>query len=340
MNSSFKSILRYLIFMVVLLATIYFLFMIREVLATFVLGAFLAYIFFRPVSMLENLGIPRIWSIIILYIILAFIIAILLALTIPGVVKEFTELGALIPEYAEEVGDLTSKIDDMDMPDKLNVIVKDNVSKIELFIYASLQKFFDILYNLLGKVLALVFSPILAFYIILDWEKIKSNFLNLFAPRTRRELINLFNELDTVLIEFLKGYLLVATIVGVLTGLTALFLGVKFPLILGVLSGVTNLIPFFGGFLGGIPAVAVAFSESTRLAIYMALGIFLVQQIESNLITPNVIGHKLGLHPLVIVFALLAGGKLLGIWGMIIAVPLVATAKVLLWFLYLKLVEP
>lgn len=340
MNHNFKRLLRYIIFTMVVIATIYFLFMVREVLVTFLFGAFLAYILFRPVLFIEKRGIPRVWSILILYLILITVVSTLLAFAIPGVVKELVELGKLIPEYAEEAGELAEKIDDINMPAKLNEVVRENVTKIESVIYGSLQNFLNIMYNLLGKVLALIFSPILAFYIMHDWEKIRASFLNLFSPTARRELINLFNTLDTVLIEFLKGHLLVATIVGILTGIVAVILGVNFPLLLGILSGVTNLIPFFGAFLGGIPAVAVAFSESAKLAIYMTIGIFVVQQIESNLITPKIIGNRLGLHPLVIVFALLAGGKLLGIWGMLLAVPLAATLKVILGFLYLKLVEP
>ncbi|HZJ84343.1 MAG TPA: AI-2E family transporter, partial [Syntrophomonadaceae bacterium] len=195
-----------------------------------------------------------------------------------------------------------------------------------------------IMYNLLGKVLAIIFSPILAFYILNDWEKIRETFLKLFSPAARRALINLFSEIDLVLIEFFKGHLLVATFVGVLIGFLALILGVNFPLLIGILSGITNLIPFFGAFLGGIPAVAVALSESFKLALYMTIGIFVVQQIESNLITPNVIGGKLGLHPLVIVFVLLAGGKLAGIWGMLLAVPLAAILKIIVKWLYLKLI--
>ena len=132
---------------------------------------------------------------------------------------------------------------------------------------------------------------------------------------------------------------MVATFVGAMVGLAALLLGVKFPLMLGILSGVTNLIPYFGAFLGGVPAVAVALTESWQLGLYMTLAIFVIQQVEGNLITPKVIGGKLGIHPLLIVFSLLAGGKLWGIWGMLVAVPLAAVLKVLVSWLYLKLVE-
>ncbi len=320
------------------MATIYFLFVVREVLLTFIFASFLAYILFRPVLFIEKWGIPRIWAILLLYLILIAIFSTLLALAIPGLVRELGELGKLLPGYAEEASDLAKQLDNTSMPARFNEVVRENIGKIESLIYSSLQNFITIMYNLLGKVLAIIFSPILAFYILNDWEKIRETFLKLFSPAARRALINLFSEIDLVLIEFFKGHLLVATFVGVLIGFLALILGVNFPLLIGILSGITNLIPFFGAFLGGIPAVAVALSESFKLALYMTIGIFVVQQIESNLITPNVIGGKLGLHPLVIVFVLLAGGKLAGIWGMLLAVPLAAILKIIVKWLYLKLI--
>ncbi|HZK43780.1 MAG TPA: AI-2E family transporter [Syntrophomonadaceae bacterium] len=335
-----KRITRYVIFTMVALATIYFLFLIREVLFTFLFGTFLAYILFRPVLFIEKQGIKRVWAILLIYLFLIVSITIALIFIIPSLVKELGELAKIIPEYADEAQDMAKRIENLAMPTKLNEIFQQNVHKIETYIYSGLKNSLNVLYNMLGKVVALIFSPILAFYIVNDWEMMRDGFLNFFSPSGRRELINLSEKLDTVLIEFLKGYLMVSTFVGVSIGLIAAILGVDFPLLLGLLSGITNFIPYFGAFLGGIPAVAVALSGSFKLAIYMTIGIFIVQQIESNLITPNLIGSKIGLHPLVIVFALLAGGKLFGIWGILLAVPTAAILKIVIGWLYLKLVEP
>ena len=223
-------------------------------------------------------------------------------------------------------------------PGTTREIVKENISRVNEVVYQGLRNFVGGLYSFLSKVLAIVFAPILAFYILTDWEKIRDSFLKLFSPRGRREAQELFSSLDTVLIEFFKGHLLVATFVGAMVGLAALLLGVKFPLMLGILSGVTNLIPYFGAFLGGVPAVAVALTESWQLGLYMTLAIFVIQQVEGNLITPKVIGGKLGIHPLLIVFSV-GGRETMGIWGMLVAVPLAAVLKVLIGWLYLKLVE-
>lgn len=330
---------RWFLVLVVVAATIYFLYQVREVTMPFIVGGLLAYLLYRPVRFIEKQGLKRVWAIILLYVFILLAAGILLSFALPGMIRELTDMTQMIPQYAGEAQDMAQQLQNMDMPMKLGEIINENISRLNEYAYKALRSFVGGLYTFLGKILAIIFSPILAFYILVDWEKIRDNFLKLFSPRGRREAVELFSALDEVLIEFIKGYLLVASFVGTMVGLAAFLLGVKFPLMLGILSGITNLIPYFGAFLGAIPAVAVALTDSWNLAIYMAVAVFVIQQVESGLITPKVIGGKLGLHPLVIVFALLSGGKLLGIWGMLMAVPLAAVLKVFISWLYLKLVK-
>lgn len=339
MQVNSRKLSHYLIFFAVLLVSIYFLYMVREVLLTFFLGALLAYLLFRPVCYIEKKGLKRVWAIIVLYLGVAAILGIILALAVPGLVRELSKLAELYPQYAEQAQQMAGRIDQINAPEQLSQVINKNLGKIESYIYQALNSFLSGFYNFLGKILALIFSPILAFYIMNDWEKIRESFLNLFSPRARHEITMISHQIDNVLIEFIKGHLMVAAFVGSGIGISAALIGVKFPLLIGILSGVTNLVPYFGPILGGMPAIALAASESFRLALYMTIAIVVIQQLESNLITPKIIGDKLGLHPLVIVFAFLAGGKLLGIWGMLFAVPITAILKVIVGWSYLKLVE-
>jgi len=184
-----------------------------------------------------------------------------------------------------------------------------------------------------------VFAPILAVYIIKDWEKIKAALLSILPPASRREAIILTDKIDLVWIEYLKGHLLVSVLVGLATGIVAMIIGVDFALVIGIIAGLTNLVPYFGPILGGIPAIILALAQSWQDGLYMTGAIILIQQLESNWLTPKIIGDKLGMHPLIIVFALLAGGELLGILGMLIAVPLTAALRIIISFAYLKFVE-
>lgn len=339
MKTTFHKIARYILFLVVLAATIYFLYLVREVLFSFAIAALLAFLLFRPVAFIEAKGVKRAIAIITLYFLLLGVAAALLAFVVPGVVAELGQLTSLIPEYAEDAKEMTARVDDLDMPGEIKKIFDENVKKLNNYVYEGMRDFVSGLYAMLGRVLAIIFSPILAFYILNDWEKIRDGFLALLSPRARRELVLIFDQIDNVLIEFIKGHLLVALIIGTAVGVAAWIIGVQLPLLLGIIAGVTNLIPYFGAFLSGIPAVALALSRSIATAIYMLIAIIAIQQIESSIITPKIMGDKLGMHPLLIVFSILAGGKLLGFWGLLLAVPLTAVLKVIVSWCYLKIVE-
>lgn len=339
MQWNVKRASHYALFIVVIATIAYFLYAVREVLLAFFLGGLLAYLLFRPVLWIEKRGLKRTWAILVLYLLVAGVVGVALAFAVPAIVRELSELAQAYPRYARHAQDMAGRIEDIQMPLQLNQVIRENLGRVEATIYDWLGAFLGQFYNFLGKIFAIIFSPILAFYILNDWEKIRDALLNLFSPHARREASGLFRQMDTVLIEFIKGHLTVALFVGAATGVAALFLKVKFPLLIGILAGVTNLVPYFGPFLGGIPAVGIALSQSFRTALFMTIAILVIQQIESNLVTPKIIGDRLGMHPLLIVFALLAGGKLMGIWGMLFAVPVAAVLKVFLSWVFLKTVE-
>jgi predicted PurR-regulated permease PerM len=334
-----SRIFRYLVFLVAVMATLYFLFLVKDILLSFFLGALIAFLLYRPVHFIESRGIRRTWAILLLYLLVLSALGLIVSVTLMGLGKELNELAELVPEYADQAQELAEQVDEYPLPKELNRIVDENLLRIKKLVYDGVRHFINDLYLFLGRILAIIFSPILAFYILNDWERIRDGGLRLFSPGARREITLILQQIDDVLFEFLKGHLTVSLFVGIATGISAALIGVKFPFLIGLIAGITNLIPYFGPFLGAIPAVAIALSQSWRLAIYMGIAIFIIQQVESEIITPKIIGEKLGLHPLVIVFALLSGGKLFGLWGLILAVPVVAVSKVIVKWGYLKLVE-
>ena len=222
-----SKIYRYFFFIVVVLATIYFLFLVREVLLTFFLGAVLAYLLFRPISFLERKGLKRVWAILLLYLLLLAVFSLFFSLAVPAMVVELNQMAGILPDYADQARDMAKSIDGMELG-KLTPVLKENLNQIENKLFKGLKDFLGGFYSFLGKFLALAFSPILAFYIINDWEKIRDAFLGLFSPSFRREIKAVLEKIDEALIEFLKGHLIIATFVGIFTGIAAALLGVKF----------------------------------------------------------------------------------------------------------------
>lgn len=335
-NKVFRSIL----FLVVLGTTFYFLYLIWDVVLSFLIGGVLAYFLYRPVLWVEKKGFNRSWAILSIYILLIIMLALILWFTIPKLINELIGVAALLPQYANHFDELVNQINGMHLPGKLDEIIIQNTSRIENSIYAALQNIIMVLYGLLSKLFIVIFAPIMAFYILKDWEQIKTAFAMLLPPHTRKEAAVLAENIDNVIIEFAKGYLMIAAIIGFLVGTTAALIGVKYAILIGIIAGVTELIPYFGPILGGIPAIGLALSQSSSTALYMGVAIIAIQQIESNIITPKLIGERVGMHPLLMVFALLAGGKLMGIWGLVIAVPLAASLRIIGHYLYLKIIEP
>lgn len=330
---------RYALAAAIGMGILYFLYLIRTILLTFVLAAFISYLFYRPVRWIEGRGIKRTWAILLLFLLIIALLSLALLFLIPNLTREVSDLSRLLPRYAQQARDMTDKVQNLAVPQRLNKMLMDNVGRIEDFAYSSLKGFLDSIYAIMRRILDIVFSPILAFYIMNDWEKIRDGVLQLLSPTARRQVRVLFQNIDSVLIEFLKGNFTVAAIVGVSVGISAALLGVKLPLLIGMAAGFCELIPYFGAFLGAVPAVAVGLSQSLKTGLYMALAILIIQQLEANVLSPKIVGERLGMHPLLMVFGLLAGGEIFGIWGLIFAVPMVAVARVITAWLYEKMMN-
>lgn len=331
---------RYLLLLSVVIATFYFLFLVRQVIVPFLIAVVLAYLVFPLVTAVEKQGIRRAWAILIVYLGLALGLFLVFWYAVPAMIRELTGVAGLIPHYVGEAEKMADQVEQMAFAaDSLNRIVDEAVDRMRQYLYTTLRGFLQGLFGFISSILSIVFAPILAFYILKDWEKIRDSLLLLLPTDARQETIKVCKSIDEVLKEFVKGHLLVATLVGAMIGLAALLLNIEFALLIGIICGVTELFPYFGPFLGAIPSIGLAYAQSPRLALYIGLVILVVQQLESNILSPRILGGKVGLHPLVIVFALLAGGKLYGVWGMLFAVPVAAVIKILGSFFFYKLVE-
>lgn len=320
-------------------ALVYLLYKVREILLTFCMAALIAYVCFRPVIAIEKKGLKRTWAILLFYSVFLAFLALVLWVTIPIMIKEIGDLARILPQYAQQAQQLSGAVQNSPMPARIGSMISDNIASVENAVYDSLRNFLNSLDIFFSRVIAIIFSPILAFYIMNDWERLKDGFLGLFTPAGRRDAIFLFHKIDLVLIEFIKGNLLVAVIVGCAIGATAAILGVRLPLLIGLGAAIAELIPFFGAFLGAVPALIISFSQSLKTGLYMALAVVIIQQLEGNILTPRIVGARLGMHPLLMVFALLAGGELFGIWGLLAAVPLVAVLKVTAVWLFERMIS-
>ncbi len=184
--------------------------------------------------------------------------------------------------------------------------------------------------NVFLAALDILLIPVLMAYLLMDFDRMKEAALDSLPARHRRHIVDKLREVEAVLRTFVKGQLMVALIMGALYSVGLWMVGVDMPVLVGMCSGLLNLVPYLGTTIGAVVSVAlVLLKYQDVLHPALALAVFgVVQAIEGYLITPKVVGDRLGLHPLVIILALLVFGHLLGFVGVLLAVPLAAVLKV------------
>jgi predicted PurR-regulated permease PerM len=320
----------------------YLAFQVRAALLPFVLAVVLAFVLEPPVTFLVRRRIPRLTSIIIVYAAVGLAASITLLSLVPVFVRQLNVLAETLPRLAGQVErillDAQNRYAEAGLPSEVRLVLDSAISRAETSLLSVIESILSGLFGAVSGALTLLLAPFLAFYFLRDRDAIRSWFVAAMPVSVRGDTLLAVAEANRVVAGFIRGQLLAAIIVGVMVGLAAYFIGLPFSAILGVVAGITNVIPYFGPIIGGIPAVALALLEGRGMAAGTVAVLFIVQQIDSMFITPRLVGQGVGLHPLVVVFSLLAGAEMFGVLGMLAAVPVVALGRILIKHVYARLV--
>ncbi|MGZ5382591.1 MAG: AI-2E family transporter [Acidimicrobiia bacterium] len=183
----------------------------------------------------------------------------------------------------------------------------------------------------LDVLIVLALGPVLAFYLLIDLPGFKERSQLLVPPGARPEVVHVFSQVGRVVGGFVRGQLLVALIVGVLASLGLALLGVPFWLLIGLIAGFLNVVPFIGPFAGGFLAAVVSLAfRDVGTALWSVVMFTAVQQFDNHVISPNILKSRVQLHPVFILLALLLGGSLGGFFGLLVAVPVAAALRVII----------
>ncbi len=307
---------------------------IANVITPFIYGLILAYLLNPLIKLLERKIKNRIVVILLVFLAFAGVITTVIALFLPRLIRDVSGFADEIPraidfiiKTAEEIRDGRLTI----IPEQVLgwIDIDKEMARIADVVKQSLADFSGWLIASGSKLLDLIMTPIITFYYLKDKELIRETILGAFKPEGRNRAVEIAGDVDKVIGGFIRGQITVAAFVGVLTGLGCMIIGVPHALTIGVVAGLTNIIPYFGPWLGGIMPVILALMEKPLMALWVVILIVAVQQIEASFISPQIMSHNVGLHPLLVMFSVLLFGSVLGIPGMIIGVPLMATLKVL-----------
>lgn len=329
-----------LFWVALLLVIMLFTYLFRSVLTPFVAGIVVAYLLNPLVEILERLKVSRLLAtvtILSLFFISAFT---LLVLIIPPLYRELIELADNVPAYIDalwtRLGPVISSFGGesslQNLDQGLKEIIRDNFSN-------ALNISANVVAALIGGgrafagFLSILFiTPLVSFFMMVEWRTIV-NWVDELLPRSHQKQVReLVAEIDCKISGFIRGQLMVALTLGLIYALALSLAGLEYGFLIGMVSGVLTIIPMFGSIVGLVIGALVAWFQTGEI-VYTGIiaAIFLAGQlIESNFITPKFLSGSVGLHPLWILFSLLAGSALFGIVGMMIAVPVAATIGVLL----------
>ena len=322
---------------------------LSDIIFTILISLIFAYLLNPLVNYFEKHNIKRSWGVFIIYGIIAGIILIFSFLVIPKTVKELKRLLSVLPIYFEHISYILNElyikyyINIDNIPSIFNGIEEifiDSINNIQNVIMTSISKFVEGIVSTFSKIISLILKPILTFYFIKDNEYFKNKFYLTIPKKHRKKIEDLFCQIDVVLSQFVRGRLLLAIYVGVATTILLLVLKVDFAIIIGIITGIADIIPYFGPFLGFLPAVFFALLDSPIKALWVGILFIGIQWIENNVLAPKIIGESTGLHPITLLLALIIGGGMFGVMGMIFSIPVIAVWKILFDFIIENIKKP
>lgn len=307
---------------------------IGSVLKPFIIAAGISYLLNPVVKAFERRGIGRIFGVIIVYMLFIAIILLLSFVLVPKLIREISILAVNIPQYSSEIQNILKSFQDSYMnsglPESFKDVIDDNIIRFQGMIIELLQSAAEGIIAVFSQLFNIVIVPVISFYMLKDTEYFKSQFILLLPKSKRTRFIMLLRDIDNVFGKYIRGQIIVGSFVGVFTTIALLIIKVKYAFILGIFAGISNIIPYFGPFIGIVPTILLALLDSTGKALYAGGAFILIQQVESGFLTPRIIGKSVGIHPVYVIMALILGGKLLGVLGLILAVPVLAAIKLTL----------
>jgi predicted PurR-regulated permease PerM len=327
-----RKVFVYLLLITVIGACSIFLWFVRGSLYPFVLASVMAYLLHPFTRAVQAKGVNRFWAILSVYIIASGVLLLFCLLIVPLIIADMQQLSQILPAIVANSQELIDQMGQHYHSISLPAAVRQQVDA-ALFtaqndVTAVITDLANGAVKLVRYSLGILISPILAFYLLYDWDKIKDHFVLLVPKSGRRQVTTLIKDLDDVLAGVVRGQLLVAAIVGTCVTGGLYFLQVPFAILIGFIAGVLDIIPYFGAIIGAAPAVTLSLLQSPALAMKVGLLFLVIHQLEGMIIGPKILGDTIGLHPLIIIFCLFAGGELFGVTGMLLAVPVAAVFKV------------
>ena len=329
-------------FLAVFLLLGIFIYLLAPILTPFAISALIAYLFDPFADKLESWKLSRTLSVVIVFIVMIIIVFLILLVLIPTLEHQISNLITNLPKYFQYLSDNVSpwlrekfglQTDIFNFSEVTDLLKAhwNEAGGIAKNILASLSKSSMVLVNWLMNI---VLIPVVTFYLLRDWDILTARVGEL-IPRPVYPTINkLVTESNSVLSAFLRGQFSVMLALGVIYSIGLMIIGLDLSLLIGMGAGIVSFIPYLGAITGMVVGVITAFVQfgDPTYVVYVLIVFGIGQLLEGMVLTPLLVGDKIGLHPVAVIFSVLAGGQLFGFVGILLGLPIAAVVMVLLRF--------
>ena len=309
---------------------------VQTIISVFAISFFIAYLLDPVIDRMENAKIPRAAGILILIVLLGIAVTLFMLAVVPLLYTEVQYLTKTLPKAITSLAGMAESVADRIGLDTSVSSLKDQLApkagEIARQIMSAAGDILSSATTAVSAVIDIAIIPILVFYFLKDFDRLNAKLFRIIERKSGKEYTKYFIEFDKILSVYFRGQIIVAAILAVLYTSVLLIAGVKPAILIGLLSGILSIVPYLGfiiGFSASLVLAVVQYQDFLHPAMVVG-GFIVVQAIEGNFITPKIVGDSLGLHPTAVIFALLAGGSLFGLGGMILALPVAAFLKILI----------
>lgn len=313
---------------------------LEAVLTPFLIALMISYILNPIVSLLGRRKVPRTIAVLLIYSVFITSLTVIFINVTPMFLEQVNELNEHLPEFTMQAQSFVDGYNQSDLlPNSVRDGINRSIAKFEQGVSETVASYVSSIGNTIGVMLVVIIVPFVAFYMLKDFQLLEKTALAVVPKSQRKRAVRLLLDIDTALGNYIRGQLLVCLIIGGLAYFGYWLVGMPYPLLLAGIVALFNIIPYLGPFFGAAPALLMAATVSVKMVLLVAGINLVVQVLEGNIISPQVVGRSLHLHPLVIIFALLVGGEVGGIVGLILAVPFFAVLKVIVQHVMLHYVH-
>lgn len=326
----------------IILAVLVLMYFLAPILTPFAIAALLAYLVNPLVKLLMRLRVPHMLSVLAVFLSLLIICVLFILLLVPLIQKQIVTLMEALPGMIAWVQNTilpwinthfgTQEFINIDT---LKTTLASNWSKAGGLATWLLKETLLSGKTLIEWLTNLVLIPVVTFYLLRDWDALIKGIHGLLPRKIAPTVVKLVKECNEVLSAFFRGQLLVMLSLGVMYSIGLSLVGLQLGMIIGLITGLLSIVPYLGVIVGITSASFAAYAQfGTMTSVFAVWGVFAIgQAIESSFLTPRLIGHRIGLHPVAVIFAVLAGATLCGFFGVLLALPVAAVIMVMVRFL-------